>query len=430
MDILFLCHRIPYPPNKGDKIRSHALLRHLARAHRVHVACFVDDPADLVSCDAVKEIAGGECLFLPVSTTQKWLRAAIGCLMGQPVTAAYLHCGEMRDWISKLTRSYRVDRTVVFGSGMAPYVLEHSQLNPERAILDMVDVDSDKWRQYAEVARWPQAWVFRREAKKLRQLERAAANRFAATLLVSDFEANTFATLAPESASRIFAVPNGVDLNYYTPGSFPNPFRPGEIPIVITGRMDYRPNIDAVEWFLSEVLPRLKVQLPSVRFYAVGANPPVSWRDGGKSGLAVTGHIPDVRPYIQHAAAVVAPLRIARGVQNKVLEAMAMEKPVVATREATRALSVTAGVELLIENDPIFFANAVVHAIQRSHLGQNARQYVEKYHDWDRNFSELDRLLAGIGQPPTTTTHTSDAIAEAALRRQMTVTPSIAEATR
>lgn len=422
MDILFLCHRIPYPPNKGDKIRSHALLRHLARSHRVHAACFVDDPADLGYCHAVREIAGGECLFVPVTEGRKWLRAAAACLTGQPVTAAYLHCRAIHKWITKLARSYRIDRTVVFGSGMAPYVLDHQQLDSSRAILDMADVDSDKWQQYAEVARWPRAWVYRREAKRLRKLERAAANRFAATLLVSDFEARTFATIAPESAPRIFAIENGVDLNYYAPGCFPNPFRSDEIPIVMTGRMDYRPNIDAVEWFLCAVLPQLKSRLPSVRFYAVGANPPGSWRNGHKADLAISGQVQDIRPYIQHSAAVVAPLRIARGVQNKVLEAMAMEKSVVATREATQALAVTSGVEVLIENDPARFANAVVTAIRCSQLGQNARRYVEEHHNWTRNLSDLDLLLDCVGKPPVNATPNPDANVQGRLRTPITAT--------
>ena len=397
MDVLFLCHRIPYPPNRGDKIRSHALLAHLAKRHRVHVACFVDDPADLQYRSIVKEIAGGECLFVQLRGTAKWLGAAKAFLAGKPITVSSLDHRAIHKWIAELAANYHIDRTVVFSSGMASYLLNRPELEPSLAIVDMVDVDSDKWRQYAEFSKWPQTWLFRREAEKLLAFERSVASRVAATGFVSEFEAATFAAVAPESAERILVVPNGVDLNHFTPGISPSPFNPGELPVVMTGRMDYRPNVDAAEWFVSNVLPRLKQIKPTIRFYAVGANPPAAWRNADKSDVTVAERVEDVRPYIQHAAAIVAPLRIARGVQNKVLEAMAMAKSVVATHEATRALSVTSGVELLIENDPSRFADAVLEAIRRCDLGQNARRYVEQFHDWRHNLLAFDQRLDCLG---------------------------------
>lgn len=395
MDVLFLCHRIPYPPDKGDKVRSHALLKQMAKSHRVHVACFVDEPDDFAWCDSVRNIAGGECLFMPLTRAKKWFGGARAFLSGQPVTTSYLQNHVVRDWITALNRAYPIGSTLVFSSGMASYVLKQSQIDPAHSILDMVDVDSDKWRQYADALSGPRAWTFRREARKLAQFERYAAKQFGATLLVSDHEAETFATVAPEAASRIFALTNGVDLDYFAPASFPNPFPPGDLPIVMTGRMDYWANINAVEWFVREVIPHLKIQLPSVRFYAVGANPPRSWRHA--PGFTAVGQVADIRPYIEHAGAIVAPLKIARGVQNKVLEAMAMAKPVVATHEATRGLKATPGVDLLVANDPVDFATAVVNAIGHRHLGQNARRYVERHHEWSRNLADLDGHLARIG---------------------------------
>src|SRR5690348_13029011 len=133
MDILFLCHRIPYPPNKGDKIRSHALLTHLAKHHRVHVACFLDDPADLIYRDEVRQIAGGECIFVPLPTVKKWIGAARACVTGNPVTTSYLFSRGIGRWISHLTARIRIDRTVAYSSGMAPYVLKHPGLDPSRA---------------------------------------------------------------------------------------------------------------------------------------------------------------------------------------------------------------------------------------------------------------------------------------------------------
>ncbi len=404
MDVLFLCHRIPYPPDKGDKIRSHALLKQLAKNHRVHLACFIDEPGDFAWCDAVRRIAGGECLFVRLTKANKSFRSAMAFLTGKPVTISTLESRAIRQWISALTRAHRIGAAVVFSSGMAPYVLDDPQLDPASSILDMVDVDSDKWRQYATALSGPRAWIFRREARTLERFERLAVQRFGATLLVSDYEAKTFAALAPESDSRIFALANGVDLDFFSTAEFPNPFRPDELPVVMTGRMDYRPNIDAVEWFLREVMPRLKRDLPAVRFYAVGANPPRSWRRIAGPGFEATGKVDDIRPYIQHAAAAVAPLRMARGIQNKVLEAMAMGKSVVATHEATRGLNVMPGTDLLVANDPDGFAAAVMAAIRRVDLGKNARRYVERHHDWSRNLADLDQHLARAGNRVAGTT--------------------------
>jgi glycosyltransferase involved in cell wall biosynthesis len=165
--------------------------------------------------------------------------------------------------------------------------------------------------------------------------------------------------------------------------------------------MDYRPNVDGAEWFFREVLPLLAKDLPQAKFYVVGAKPSRSLSAMAGSNFVVTGQVEDVRPYLQHAAVIVAPLKIARGVQNKVLEAMAMAKPVVATSEATRALAVTSGIHLWIEDTPQKFANAVIAAIggqDRFHVARSARNYVERHHDWERNLDELDALLAGAGK--------------------------------
>jgi glycosyltransferase involved in cell wall biosynthesis len=184
---------------------------------------------------------------------------------------------------------------------------------------------------------------------------------------------------------------------YFAPGNFRNPFPAGEIPIVMTGRMDYRPNIDGAEWFYREILPLVAKELPRAKFYVVGAKPSKSLRALVGPNLVVTGQVEDVRPYLQHAAAVVAPLRIARGLQNKVLEAMAMAKPVVATQEATRALAVESGTQLWIEDTPQKFARAVIAATEgsdRLQVARSARTYVERHHDWEHNLGVIDRLLA------------------------------------
>ncbi len=397
-DALLLCHRIPFPPNKGDKIRSHALLQHLAERGPVHLACFIDDPQDLQYRDEVRRLSGGQCLFELVRPSTKWRRATAAIVSGQPITTNYFRSRTLSQWVRDIVANQAVDDIIVFGSAMAPYLLGDA-LPAQRAIFDMVDVDSDKWQQYARASRPPMRWIYAREARMLERLEKEAARAFAKTLLVSPFEAETFRAMAPDCAQKISALTNGVDLIRFSPGNFPNPFAPDELPIVMTGRMDYRPNSDGATWLAKDVAPKIFAKLPKAHIYFVGSNPPVSLTRLRGPRITVTGAVDDVRPYLEHAAAVVAPLLIARGVQNKVLEAMAMRKPVVATREATRALDVRSGVHLWIENDPQRFADCVIESAcgpTRSAVMRNGRRYVEQNHDWMRVFSQLDALLEDV----------------------------------
>jgi polysaccharide biosynthesis protein PslH len=394
MNILFLCHRIPYPPDKGEKIRAYHILAHLAKKHVVHLAAFVDDPADMAHAAKLRELVRGECLLVPLSRTAVLARMALAFAAGRPLTTSYFAGKRMDRWISDLFKSYYIDRAFLFSSATAPLLT--GRFDPARVILDMVDVDSDKWRQYAASTRGPKAWVFRREAKTLFALERKAAATFGATLFVSPFEATTFADMAPETRARVHSVANGVDLQRYSPmESYPSPFSTGELPIVMVGTMDYRPNVEGAIWFAENVLPIVRAVLPAARFYAVGAKPAAKLKTR-REGVVVTGRVDDVRPYVAHAAAVVAPLKLARGVQNKVLEGMAMQKPVVATSPASRGLSVSAGVDLFVEDEPYRFAEAVIAAAtgpERARIAESGRRRVERDYDWERNLAELDRLL-------------------------------------
>jgi polysaccharide biosynthesis protein PslH len=394
MNILFLCHRIPYPPDKGEKIRAYNILTHLAKKHVVHLGAFVDDPADMAHEAMLRELVSGECLLVPLSRAEQLARMAHAFAAGRPLTTSYFAGRRMERWIHELFKTRYIDRIYLFSSAMAPFV--PGRFSPARVIIDMVDVDSDKWRQYSKTARVPMAWVFRREARTLFALERRAAARFGATLFVSPYEANTFAQMAPETRARLYSVANGVDLERYSPAdSHPSPFPVGVLPIVMVGAMDYRPNVEGAVWFAEQVLPIVRAVLPAAKFYAVGAKPAARLRVR-REGVVVTGRVEDVRPYVAHAAAVVAPLKLARGVQNKVLEGMAMQKPVVATGPASRGLDVTAGVDLLVEDEPHRFAEAVIAAAtgpDRARIAANGRRRVESVYGWKRNLMELDRLL-------------------------------------
>jgi sugar transferase (PEP-CTERM/EpsH1 system associated) len=230
------------------------------------------------------------------------------------------------------------------------------------------------------------------------------ARRFNETLLVSSAEATLFRQLAPESAERVHGVANGVDADFFSPArDYANPFAAQICPAVFTGAMDYRPNIEAVAWFADHVLPAMMRIEPRFEFWIVGANPaPAVRRLATRPGVNVTGRVDDVRPYVFHAAAVVAPLLTARGIQNKVLEAMAMAKPVVATPQAQEGIDAVVGEELLVAGDPAAFAAQLQIALspRGTVIGQRARKRVQSDYSWTRSLSAIDALLesdAGIG---------------------------------
>lgn len=392
MNILFLCHRIPYPPDKGEKIRAYHILKYLAARHTVHLAAFVDDAADLKHADALRGDIKGEMLLVPLFRPAARARMLGALFTGQPLTTSYFASGELDRWVGEILKRNRIDRVVLFSSAMAPLFLKRHDFDPAKVVLDMVDVDSDKWHQYAGSARWPLKAIYAREARTLLELERRAAVTFGATLLVSPFEARTFAQLAPEASERIHSIANGV---VASPARGASPYRAEEIPLVMVGTMDYWPNIEGALWFAKEVLPIVRESLPQATLYIVGAKPVRSLLVP-REGVVVTGKVPDVRPYVAHAAVVVAPLRLARGVQNKVLEGLAHERPVVATGAATRGLDVVPGRDLWVADHPRSFAEAVIAAAtgpERMRIAANGRALVEQDYDWDVTLAGLDRIL-------------------------------------
>lgn len=419
-NILFLCHRLPYPPNKGDKIRSYALLRHLAGQGKVALGCFIDEREDLNYLDTVRELAGGDCHFEYLSFPTKMWRSAKGLITGQALTTACFGSSGLQQWVDRVLAQTSFDDIVVFGSAMAPYLLD-ANLDENRVMFDMVDVDSDKWKQYAAASHGFSRWLYGREANALEQLERAAARAFGRTLLVSPFEAETFRRIAPASANRIGSLTNGVDLDQFSGGSFADPFTPGECAIVMTGRMDYRPNHEGAVWFVQEILPHILKSLPQARAYFVGACPPPALQKLAGPNVVVTGRVEDVRPYIQHAGAVVAPLRIARGVQNKVLEAMAMAKPVIATQEAARSLAVRPGSDLWVENEPSRFAEAVLTALrspERDRVARNGYAYVEQHHSWPGLLADFERELGELRRAAGPAKNTSNDLVDQPLAKR------------
>lgn len=393
-NLLYLVHRLPYPPNKGDKVRSYHLLKHMAAKHQVFLATFIDDPQDAVYLDAVRQY----CADMYVAQLDPKLAKifSLSALLGsKPLTVPYYRNTGLQAWVDRLLSEQRIDVALIFSSVMARFVQRAPQL---RKLVDFVDVDSLKWIQYAANHRWPMSWLYRREGKSLLAFERSVAMQAERSFFVTQSEADLFRGLAPECADKVEAMCNGVDADYFSPEEgLPSPFRAQELPVVFTGAMDYWPNIDAVSWFVAEILPHLLQNWPSVCFYIVGRSPaPAVQALTGKS-VVVTGTVPDVRPYLQHAAVVVAPLRLARGVQNKVLEAMSMGLPVVASQECASAIDALAGRDFLTARtapEYVIQIESILRERQRAaSLGTAARQQVLARYSWDAHLSVIDGYL-------------------------------------
>jgi len=392
--LLFLAHRVPYPPDKGEKIRAYHALIHLAQRFKVHLGCFADDPDDLNHLPHLQEICE-TVRVVSLSRRQGLARALRGFASGSSLSEQYFRDAAMTRWASEIMRRFCPQSIYVFSSAMAPYALPYA--SSQRVILDMVDVDSEKWRVYSGKSSWPMSLIYARESRTLLAFERSAALAFDRCLFVSMAEAESFLRLVPEAADRVGHYDNGVDLVHFDPArSYANPFHANCEAIVFVGTMNYRPNIEAAEWFARDIFPRIRASRPAAEFWIVGADPASRvTRLSRLAGVRVTGRVEDVRPYLAHSACVVTPLQIAHGVQNKVLEAMAMSKPVVATPEAAEGISAVAGEELLIAETPSAFADAVMSVLSGGGfgLGRRARKRVESDHQWSRNLQVLDDLL-------------------------------------
>jgi sugar transferase (PEP-CTERM/EpsH1 system associated) len=405
--LLYLVHRIPYPPNKGDKVRSCNILRQLARTHRVFLGTFIDHPDDHRHIDTLRQWCEDLCAcnMHPLRTRLTSLR---GLLTGEALSLPYYRSRTLLDWVQKTIAREQITAAVAFSGPMAQYLRETGLT---RKIIDFCDVDSAKWTQYAADRRGPTAWLYRREGRRLAAFERQAATTSDASLFATAAEAALFTRSAPELFARVHVMQNGVDADYFSPAhTLPNPYPEGGPVLVFTGAMDYWPNIDAVTWFTRDILPRIRRRQPAVRFWIVGMNPTPAVQALAGEGVIVTGGVPDVRPYLAHADIVEAPLRIARGIQNKVLEAMAMARPVVVAAAPAVGLAARAGEECEVAEHAEDFAAATLRLLEdpsaRANMGQRARAAVLERYGWSAHLAMLDRLLAVASSTISTTPST------------------------
>jgi len=390
MNILYLAHRIPYPPNKGDKIRSFHQIKHLSQRHTVHLACLMDEKEDAQYIkDLGQYCASVEVVYRKPTVTK--LLAASALLTNKPLSVVSFYSWELQEKINRKIATEKFDVIFVFSSAMAEYVRYVDHI-PK--MIDFVDVDSEKWRLYADYRPFPLSWIYRMEARRLADYEREIANTFNHSIFISQKEASFLQEQA--CVRSVSVVPNGVDQQYFFPREEERPT--SSMDVVFVGMMDYFPNVDAVLYFCQDIFPRIQASVPTVRFSIVGRNPKRAVKKLMREPhIIVTGSVPDVRPYLTRAAVAVAPFRIARGIQNKVLEAMAMGVPVVGTSLAFQGLGISPQDGIRQMDDPDQFAQAVItllkdHQEQRSCV-RRARQYVERHHQWNDQGTQLDHLI-------------------------------------
>jgi sugar transferase (PEP-CTERM/EpsH1 system associated) len=390
-DILFLAHRVPYPPDRGDKIRSFHLLKHLSARHRVHLVAFAEGPSDL----------GHEATLGRYAATQTVVRrskpqavaAAQALLSGKPVSLTAFDNAAMRRAVAGVLGREAVDAVFVFSGQMA----QHVPAGAPPLVMDFVDMDSAKFAGYAQAARGPMRWMLAREARLLMAHEAQVAARAHASLFVSAAEARLFER--ETGAARVAVVENGIDTAFFAPDAAVARAGLGPASIVFTGQMDYRPNIDGVTWFARAVLPRIRAARPEAEFVVVGRNPSEGVRALGRmDGVRVTGEVADVRGWLAEAAVVVAPLLLARGIQNKVLEGMAMARPVVASSEAAEGID--HGGTIHVARDAEAMAAAILGLLDdpeaAAALGMRAREQVIGRYGWAAAMRGLDRVMAPL----------------------------------
>lgn len=391
MKILYLVHRVPFPPDRGDRIRSYHLLKYLAGQTEVDLACLADEPVSREERSSLEQLCRRVCVA-PLGKSARWLHAARSLAVGLSASEGLFYSRRLAGTVSAWSRDTSYDCVIAFCSSMRAY-LDLPQLDGARRVVDLVDVDSQKWFDYAAEARGLKRWLFCLEGRRVRKLECQLARRAELILTVSRPEAELLRRFAP--AANVRAVPNGVDLDYFAPRPETEVRR---LNCVFVGALDYRANVEGIAWFCREVWPMVQREFPSATLSLVGRNPVTAVRKlADICGVEVVGQVPDVRPYLARAAVAVVPLRVARGIQNKVLEAAAMGKATICSGSALEGLELSPGKETLRADEPREWVAALAQLLhnddEAARLGAAARAFVERRHCWQDRLSLLDELF-------------------------------------
>lgn len=393
--ILFLAHRFPYPPDRGDKIRSWHILKALTAIAPVHVCCMVDDPRDLDHLCVLEDIC--ETVSVVLHRTSKMMAMAIGLASGKPASVAAYTSPALQKKIDHILNHYQIDTIFAFSGQMAQFVPKNTQAR--RFVMDFVDVDSAKFMGYANQNRGPKAFANRFEGERLAAFEREIATRADVSLFVSNAEADLFRNASGFIAPHVQALENGIDLDRFDPALPRKSVKALETPLIVfTGQMDYPPNVEAVTNFARATMPKIRRISPDACFVIVGRAPTAQVRALARlDGVSVTGEVPDTRDWLAAADVVVAPLTLARGVQNKVLEAMAMAKAVVASSAAAEGIDASAGLELIVADGSDDEAAAILALLadqpRRAAIGAAARLRMVARYSWAARLAGLPQIV-------------------------------------
>ena len=387
VNVLFLSQRVPYPPNRGDKISTWRLVDRFRRNHDVRVVAFAHDQSDI---DAAQKLCdmGIETTAIPHHEFWKKVKSLPLFLTNTPLTLGVYGSKKLQAKVDELAGW--ADIAYAFSSSMGAFLENHSEL---QRVLHIGELDSDKWRQYSERTKFPMSAVYRREWRTLREYERRLAYMVTENVLCTHLEQEIFNEEIPGATSVVLR--NGVDLEQF----FPDPESSEPNHLIFTGVMNYLPNVDGCLWFAKEILPRIRERHPDARFTIIGSHPtPEIQALNNEEGIHVTGFVDSVTGWIQKGAVAVTPLRIARGIQNKVLEAMACGMPVVGTTSATQGVEGKPGRDYIVADDATLFTDSVCELLadpaKARELGKTARRFVEDNYHWEVAFAPLDDIVA------------------------------------
>jgi sugar transferase (PEP-CTERM/EpsH1 system associated) len=392
MKILFLCHRFPYPPDDGAKIRAYYFIRHLSRNHTVTVATLAHTKEEVSRGAGLNDYCE-QVIAEVLPSHERWFHAIAAFVSRFPSSVAYFWSRKLNKRLDETFAEEKFDGVIVFCAFMAQYIVGRKT---ERRVLDFCDIDSRKWSEYSEHKVFPFSLAYAFEAAKLRKYERAMSEEFDCCTVISEGERTEATKIGITVPCSVVA--NGVDTKFFVRNK---QVYSQALPIIVFfGRMDYFPNVDAITYFARDVLPLISKARPTVQLRIIGSNPTQSVkRLADIPNVRVTGFVADIREWVRDAAVSVAPLRIARGIQNKVLESMAMGIPVVASSEAANGFAPTLVEHLLLADGPADFAAKVLQVLSnedlRTKLSEGGRKQVQNAHSWPVSLRSLDTVLTG-----------------------------------